>query len=53
MPFGKYMGKRMLEVPAYYLLWLFEQGCQHEGVKRYILDNLQVLKQETRQWKKH
>lgn len=46
MPFGKYMGKRMVEIPAHYLIWLFNQGCQHEEVRRYILDNMQALIKE-------
>lgn len=46
MPFGKYAGKAMANVPAVYLLWLFDKGCNHEGVKRYILDNLDALKAE-------
>lgn len=46
MPFGKYVGKAMANVPAKYLLWLFDQGCSHDGVRRYILDNLEGLKKE-------
>lgn len=46
MPFGKYKDKRMIDVPAPYLLWLFNEGCDHEGVRQYIHNNLQVLKAE-------
>lgn len=46
MPFGRYRGKAMIDVPAHYLLWLFDQGCDHEGVKRYINDNLDALRKE-------
>lgn len=46
MPFGKYQGKAMINVPAKYLLWLFNNGCDHIGVKQYINDNLEVLKKE-------
>jgi len=46
IPFGKCKGTAMANVPAKYLLWLFEQGCKHEGVRRYIMDNLQLLKRE-------
>lgn len=46
MPFGKYIGKPMLEVPAKYLLWLFDNGCHHTGVKKYITDNLDCLRKE-------
>jgi uncharacterized protein (DUF3820 family) len=46
MPFGKYAGKAMINVPALYLLWLYNQGCNHEGVRRYIIGNLDALKKE-------
>lgn len=49
MLFGKYMGKPMIEVPAQYLLWLFNEGCNHPGVKEYILNNLEALKKEAGQ----
>lgn len=46
MPFGKHRGKRMIDVPAPYLIWLYESGCDHPQVKQYINDNLDVLNQE-------
>lgn len=46
MPFGKYMGKAMVDVPAKYLLWLFEKGCDHRGVNNYINNNLEALRKE-------
>jgi uncharacterized protein (DUF3820 family) len=46
MPFGKYQGKAMVNVPAVYLIWLFDNGCSHAGVKKYIQDNLEILKKE-------
>lgn len=46
MPFGKYRGTSMASVPAKYLLWLFDQGCDHAGVKQYINNNLDGLKKE-------
>lgn len=46
MPFGKYLGKRMIEIPSHYLLWLFDRGCDHPGVKKYILNNMSALKNE-------
>lgn len=47
MPFGKFRGKAMINVPAIYLLWLFDNNCTHAGVKKYITANLQILKNET------
>lgn len=44
MPFDKYKGAKMANVPDTYLLWLHETGCYHSGVKKYIEDNLDSLK---------
>lgn len=46
MPFGKYRGTTMANVPAVYLLWLFNKGCDHDGVKQYINSNLDILRKE-------
>lgn len=46
MPFGKHKGKRMIDVPAKYFLWLFDEGVDHPGVKQYIIDNLDALRKE-------
>jgi uncharacterized protein (DUF3820 family) len=46
MPFGKYQGKALANVPAHYLLWLHDQGCSHSGVKQYILQNFDLLCKE-------
>lgn len=46
MPFGKYVGKPMIDVPAKYLLYLFNDGCTHDAVRKYIIDNLDALKKE-------
>jgi uncharacterized protein (DUF3820 family) len=46
MPFGKYRGKPLIQIPAKYLLWLHDNGCDHPGVKKYILNNLDGLKKE-------
>lgn len=48
MPFGKYheSGTKMANVPAWYLLNLYESGRCFGEIKNYIQDNLEVLKQE-------
>lgn len=46
MPIGKHRGKPMIEVPAAYLLWLLNAGCDHQQVREYILDNLDALNKE-------
>lgn len=46
MPFGKYKGKQMQDVPADYLIWLHENNKCTPQVKKYIEDNLDVLETE-------
>lgn len=51
MPFGKYKGDKMENVPASYLLWLYENNKCGGEVREYIKDNLYVLKEEIRRAK--
>jgi len=46
MPFGKYKGDKMANIPPSYLLWLYENDKCYGDVKSYIRDNLDVLKAE-------
>lgn len=46
MPWGKYKGDKMENVPAEYLLWLYENDKCSGNVKEYIIDNLNVLEKE-------
>jgi len=48
MPFGQYKGRKMANVPASHLLYLYENCKIYGGVKQYIIDNLDVLKSETK-----
>lgn len=43
MPFGKYKDIRLIDVPASYLLWLYEND-KAGNVKSYIEDNLDAIK---------
>ncbi len=47
MTYGKFQGRAMANVPADYLLWLYENGRCSQPVKEYIEDNMDVLRQET------
>ena len=48
MPFGKYKGTKMANVPASYLIWIFENNkCSIEVIK-YVRENLDVLKEEVK-----
>lgn len=46
MPFGKYKGEKMANIPPDYLLWLYDNGKYYGEVLQYIKDNLDVLKSE-------
>lgn len=46
MPFGVHKGKKMANVPAHYLNWLYENNKCYGEVKQYIKDNLDVIKSE-------
>ena len=46
MPFGKYQGQKMANVPPEYLLWIFENNKCTPNVAKYIVENMDVLKAE-------
>lgn len=46
MPYGQHKGKRMIDVPAKDLLWLYHNNRCNFQVERYVLDNMDVLKKE-------
>lgn len=48
MTFGVHKGKTLANVPANYLLWLYENNKCYGELKAYIKDNLDVLKTELR-----
>lgn len=45
MPYGKHKGIAMANVPASYLLWLYD-NCYNPDIRAYIRDNMDALKQE-------
>lgn len=46
MPFGKHKNKQMIDVPAEYLMWLYDNNKAGKEVEEYIEENKDVLKQE-------
>lgn len=53
MPFGKYKGRQLADVPAEYLYWLYDNNKCYGQLKWYIFDNLEVIKaQMEREMKK-
>ena len=49
MPWGKYKGEKMANVPATYLMWLYDNNKCNAEVQAYINDNMDALKEEIRQ----
>lgn len=49
MPWGKHKGTQMINVPANYLLWLYENNKCSGEVKEYIENMMEVLKIEKKQ----
>jgi len=43
MPFGKFKGVKLANVPAWYLLWLYNENKCNGDLKEYIKENLDVL----------
>jgi uncharacterized protein (DUF3820 family) len=51
MPFGKYKGTAMQDVPASYLLWLWtKRPLQDDRVELYIKKSLDALRMECPDW---
>jgi len=46
MPFGIHKDKKMKDVPASYLIWLYDNNKCTDIVREYIIDNLDVLRKE-------
>lgn len=46
MPYGIHKGKTMANVPAKYLIWLYDNQKCTVQVKAYIEDNIEVLREE-------
>ena len=45
MPFGKYKGQKLANVPASYLLWLYDNNKCFGELKKYIEENMDALRQ--------
>jgi len=50
IPFGKYKGTKMIDIPASYLLWYLENGSEG-NVKDYCIENKEALLQEIKEKK--
>lgn len=48
MWFGIHKGKQLEDVPASYLLWLYENNKCPDNLRKYIDDNMDILKIEAK-----
>jgi len=46
MPFGKHKGEAMANVPASYLIFLYDNNLPDGNVKAYIEENMDALRKE-------
>lgn len=48
MKYGVWKGTRLIDIPASYFLYVYENNKCSDEVREYIEDNLEVIKQQTR-----
>lgn len=48
MPYGKHKGTAMANVPAKYLLFIYNNAMSTPAVRKYIEENMDVLKMEVK-----
>lgn len=53
MPFGKYKGRKLDNVPAGYLLYIYDNMRVFWELKQYIEDHYQILQKENEEYLKH
>ena len=46
MPYGEHKGKEMADVPASYLIWLYDNNRCSGDIEAYIKENLDLLQVE-------
>jgi len=51
MPYGRYKGRKMANIPAGYLLWLLENNKCCSKVKKYIEESMAALEKEVAEYR--
>jgi uncharacterized protein (DUF3820 family) len=46
MPWGKHKGEKMANVPAYYLLWCYDNNKVCDRVRAYVEENMDILEEQ-------
>lgn len=52
MPYGKYKGEKMANVPPDYLIWLYDNEKCSDSVREYVKENHDALTEEIARQKK-
>jgi len=46
MPYGKHQGEKMANVPADYLIFMFDAGYLNGSLAKYVKENMDALRKE-------
>lgn len=49
MPYGKYKGKKMANIPASYLLWMYRNDKLFKALEVYVEENMDALEKEEKE----
>lgn len=49
MPYGKYKGKKMANIPASYLLWMYRNDKLFKSLEVYVEENMNALEKEEKE----
>lgn len=49
MPYGKYKGKKMANLPASYLLWMYRNDKLFKALEVYVEENMDALEKEEKE----
>lgn len=49
MPYGKYKGKKMANLPASYLLWMYRKDKLFKALEVYVEENMDALEKEEKE----
>lgn len=49
MPYGKYKGKKMANMPASYLLWMYRNDKLFKALEVYVEENMDALEKEEKE----
>lgn len=49
MPYGKYKGKKMANIQASYLLWMYRNDKLFKALEVYVEENMDALEKEEKE----